>query len=157
MTVSDVDISVEIFGDLPQQLANSPYTLSVSADKRAILVFRTADPLKAAGSSETIPAIDISFTVRATGENASRYADNVQQFHMSAEQFVEPVVGPLPERGDTDANGELVDLSAINIASDGAESQGKTTYGDFMSDVQREFGGGFHRVFGVGGRRGFGC
>ena len=131
LTVSDVDISVEIVGDLPQQPANSPYTLSVSADKRAILVFRTADPLKAAGSSETIPAIDISFTVRATGENASRYADNVQQFHMSAEQFVEPVVGPLPERGDTDANGALVDLSRINIASDGAESQGKTTYGDF--------------------------
>ena len=131
LTVSDVDISVEIVGDLPPQPANSPYTLSVSADKRAILVFRTANPLKAAGSSETIPAIDISFTVRATGENASRYADNVQQFHMSAEQFVEPVVGPLPERGDTDANGALVDLSAINIASDGAESQGKTTYGDF--------------------------
>ena len=131
LTVSDVDISVEIFGDLPPQLANSPYTLSVSADKRAILVFRTADPLKAAGSSETIPLIDISFTVRATGENASRYADNVQRFHMSAEQFAEPVVGPFPVRGDTDANGALIDLSGINIASDGAESQGKTTYGDF--------------------------
>ena len=112
--------------------AESQFKLSVDSSGPALVVFRTSKPIRVLGFENVAAEIvDITFTVRATGENANRYEPNVQRLFMRAAQFVEPVV-PLVERADTDADGVVVDLSEIAVGRNGDEYLGKRTYGDFF-------------------------
>ena len=131
LPVADTAIAVEIVE--PEALGDeSQFKLSVDSSVPALVVFRTSKPLRVLGfENVTAEIVDITFTVRATGDNANRYEPNVQRLFMRAAQFVEPVV-PLVERADTDADGVVADLSEIAVGRNGEEYLGKTTYGDFF-------------------------
>ena len=132
LTVSDAGISVEIAGAIATApSANSPYSLSISADKRALVVYRTTEAL---GVDDTSAALVAMLTVQATGDDAARYEAKVQQFMLRAVQFAAPEL-PSHQRGVSSANGQFADLAELYLFASNAEINGNDRYNDFSDAV----------------------